>query len=179
MIKEVIPDLSQGIRKIVDFPKKGVNFWDMTTLMKDAALFKQVIHHFYERYRHLNIDYVVSIESRGLIFASALAYLLGVGFVPIRKQGKLPAQTYEQSYDKEYGNDTLAIHQDALQPGDRVLLVDDLIATGHTAAAAVQLLDREGAEVVELAFVVEFTDFNAREKVPDHSVYSLIICPEH
>ncbi|MCP4476192.1 MAG: adenine phosphoribosyltransferase [Gammaproteobacteria bacterium] len=179
MMQEVIPGLSKKIRKVADFPKPGINFWDMTTLMKDSQAFKQVMDTFHDRYRDMAIDYVASIESRGLIFGSALAYLLGIGFIPIRKQGKLPADTYEQQYEKEYGSDTLAIHQDALQPGDRILLIDDLIATGHTAQAAADLIVREGAQVVEFAFITEFTDFNAREKLSGHKIYSLIICQEN
>jgi len=177
-MKEIVPNLHQYIRRVPDFPKKGIVFWDMTTLLRDKEAFYKTIQAFHEHYKEMAIDYVASIESRGLIIGSVLAYLLHVGFIPIRKKGKLPHTTIEESYEKEYGPDTVAIHKDALSKGDRVLVVDDLLATGSTSQAACKLIERRDAEIVECAFIVEFTDFNARVKLDKYTIFSLIQCKE-
>lgn len=166
--------LKSLIRDIPDFPKPGILFRDITTLLKDPAAFQRVIDKFSAFYQEEGIDKVVGIESRGFIFGAPLAYNLGAGFVPVRKPGKLPSDIYEASYDLEYGKDTLNIHQDAIAPGQRVLLVDDLLATGGTMGAAVELVKRLGGIVVGIAFLVELADLKGREKLAGQSVLSLI-----
>lgn len=177
-MKEVFAGLNKHIRKIPDFPKKGIIFWDMTTLASDPGALRAVLDMFYRRYKNKKLDYVASIESRGFVFGGALAYLLGVGFLLIRKKGKLPYETIEERYEKEYGLDCVQIHKDSLKKGDRVLVLDDLLATGNTAYAACKLLERLGGEVVECAFITEFTEFGAVERLKDYSIYSLIKCKE-
>ena len=162
------------IRNVPDFPKKGILFYDITTLLKDKRAFKEVIDILAARYRRQNIDLVVGVESRGFIFAPTLAYHIGAGFVPVRKPGKLPAETVKASYDLEYGQDTLEIHRDAIQKGQRVLVVDDLLATGGTAAAVVQLIRQLGGEVAGVAFLVELEFLNGRKKLDGYTVYSLL-----
>lgn len=162
------------IRTIEDFPKKGIMFRDITTVIKDAEVMKKVIDEFKNRYADKKIDYVVGIESRGFIFGMPLAYALGVGFIPIRKPGKLPAETLSESYDLEYGSDSIEMHTDALEKGANVLIVDDLLATGGTANAACSLVKKTGANIVEMVFVMELTELNGREKLPkDVDVFSL------
>jgi len=167
-------DLKRYIRDIPDFPKQGILFRDITPLLQDGRAFRQAIHRLAARHDGQRIDAVVAIESRGLIVGSALAYELGVGVVPVRKQGKLPHKTYRASYALEYGQDTLEIHQDALAPKSRVLLVDDLLATGGTMGATIQLVEQCGARVVELAFLIELTALNGRQRLGSHPVISLI-----
>lgn len=168
-------DLKQKIREIPNFPKEGILFYDVTTLLKDPEGLKRVIDSFVERYRDGEIRKVLGIESRGFILGPTLAYQLGAGFVPIRKQGKLPAETLAVEYELEYGTDTLEIHRDAIEPGERVLIIDDLIATGGTAGAAVEMADRLGAETAEIAFLIELTFLNGREKIrKDLPVFSLM-----
>ena len=142
------------IRDVPDFPKKGILFYDITTLLKNAQALKEVLDEMSAHYRNQKIDLVAGIESRGFIFAPALACKLGAGFVPVRKPGKLPAETIKVSYDLEYGADALEIHKDAIQKGQRVLIVDDLLATGGTAAAVTQLIRHLGGEIAGLAFVI-------------------------
>jgi adenine phosphoribosyltransferase len=178
IMKEVIPNLQKSIRRVADFPKKGIVFWDMTTLLRDKDAFHKTIQVFYEHFKEFRVNYVASIESRGLIIGSVLAYLLGVGFIPIRKKGKLPFPTVEESFEKEYGIDTVEIHKDALKKGDKVIVVDDLLATGSTALSACTLIERRNAEVVSCAFITEFTDFNARKKLSKYKIFSLIQCKE-
>jgi adenine phosphoribosyltransferase len=162
------------IRHVPDFPKKGILFYDITTLLKDKDAFREAIDTLAARYRNQQIDLVLGVESRGFIFAPILAYQLGAGFVPVRKLGKLPAETVKASYDLEYGEDTLEIHRDAIQKGQRVLVVDDLLATGGTAAAVIQLIRQLGGEVVGVVFLVELEFLNGRKKLDGYDVYSLL-----
>src|SRR5262245_5522280 len=162
------------IRSVPDFPKKGILFYDITTLLKDALALREVLGELSSRYRNQGIDLVLGIESRGFIFAPALACELGAGFVPVRKPGKLPAETIKVGYDLEYGKDTLEIHRDAIQKGQRVLVVDDLLATGGTAAAVTQLIRQLGGEVAGLAFLVELVFLNGRKKLDGCDVFSLL-----
>ncbi len=167
-------ELKQKIREIPDFPKPGILFYDVTTLLKDHEGFSTVINILTEKYRDERIKKILGIESRGFIFAPSLAYNLGAGFVPIRKPGKLPADTLSLCYDLEYGQDALEIHKDAVEKGERVLIVDDLIATGGTAAAAVEMASQLGTEVVGLAFVVELDFLKGREKLEGYDVFSIL-----
>jgi len=167
-------DLRQLIRSVPDFPKPGIVFRDITPLLADPVALDQAIAQLAEPYRDRKIDLVAAIESRGFIFGVAVARQLGVGFVPIRKPGKLPAATTKVSYELEYGSDSLEIHTDAISPGQRVLLVDDLLATGGTMAAACQLVTGLGAEIVAIAFVIELAFLNGREKLAGHDILSLI-----
>lgn len=163
-----MPELVKGkIRDVVDFPKKGIVFKDITTVLKDAEGLRRIINYLTEHYKDAGIDYVAGIESRGFIFGTPLAYNLGAGFVVIRKPGKLPADTVSVDYDLEYGSDTLEIHSDAIEEGSKVLIVDDLLATGGTAAAACQLVEKVGGEVAGTAFVIELSFLNGREKMPE------------
>jgi adenine phosphoribosyltransferase len=167
-------DFKSIIREIPDFPKPGILFYDLTTLMKNAAGFAAAIDQLAEPYRGKKIDLVLGIEARGFIFASSLAYKLGAGFVPVRKPGKLPAATHQAGYDLEYGKDSLEIHQDAITAGSSVLIADDLIATGGTAAAVANMVRRMGGNLVGLAFLVELEFLHGREKLPGMEVFSLI-----
>ena len=167
--------LKQIIRDIPDFPKEGIIFKDIAPLLGDPVQFAKVVDHLKDRYAGKKIDRVVGIEARGFIFASALAYALGAGCVMVRKPGKLPYKTFQQTYDLEYGTDTVEIHQDALKDGERVVVIDDVLATGGTMAATVDLI-RENfkAEIVEAAFLIELTFLNGHEKLKDLPRYSLI-----
>lgn len=167
-------ELKKLIREIPDFPKPGILFYDITTLLKDPVGFMIVIDRLAEAYAGRHIDKVVGIEARGFIFGPALAYKLGAGFVPVRKPKKLPAAIESVRYLLEYGEDCLEIHQDALGRGQRVLVADDLLATGGTARAVVDLVERLDAEVVGLSFVVELEFLKGRERLGDHHVHSLI-----
>jgi adenine phosphoribosyltransferase len=167
-------EIKELIRTIPDFPKKGIQFRDITTLLKDKNGFHKVIDILAARYKDSKIDKVVGIESRGFIIAGALAHCLGAGFVPIRKIGKLPGKKHAVVYELEYGTDTVEIHEDAIDENDNVLLVDDLIATGGTAAASVQLIERLGGKIIECAFIVELPDLHGRKKLQKHSVFSLV-----
>ncbi len=169
-----LKEVAALIRDVPDFPKPGVLFKDITTLIQDAEGFKTVIDIFVERYKDKGIDKVVGIESRGFMFAGALAYLLNCGVQLMRKPGKLPADTISASYELEYGSATLEIHKDAIKPGEKVLVVDDLIATGGTIEAASRLVEELGGELVELAFVVELDFLHGRDKIGDRPVHSLI-----
>jgi adenine phosphoribosyltransferase len=167
--------LKSLIRTIPDYPKAGIQFRDITTLMKDPAGFSRAIELLAERYRHQSIRVVAGIESRGFIVGAALAHNLGAGFVPIRKQGKLPCQTIHEDYELEYGMDRIEVHVDAIAAGERVLLVDDLIATGGTAQAAARLIERLGGVVVEAAFLVDLPDLGGRRRLEasGHKVHTL------
>ena len=167
-------ELKKLIREVPDWPKPGILFYDLTTLLQDAGGLRTVIDKLAGHYKSEKIDVVAGIEARGFIFAPAVACQLGVGFIPVRKPKKLPWKTASVSYALEYGNDTLEIHQDAVKPGQRVLVCDDLLATGGTAAATVQLLRQIGADVVGLGFAVELTFLHGRKKLPNLDVYSLI-----
>tara|TARA_Y100000031_G_scaffold155867_1_gene208067 strand:- start:1465 stop:1965 length:501 start_codon:yes stop_codon:yes gene_type:complete len=150
---------------VKDWPKQGIMFRDITTLLKDPVGLKICIDNFYERYKDKEIDIVVGIDSRGFILGGALAYLLEKGFVPVRKKGKLPAEKETQEYALEYGTDTLEIHKDAIIPGQKVLIIDDLIATSGTCRATIDLIKKLGGEIVECAFIVELPDLHGREKI--------------
>lgn len=167
-------DLKKLIREVPDYPKKGILFYDLTTLLKDKAGFQTLIDRLCDHFRDHTVDIVAGIEARGFIFAPTLAYRLGAGFVPVRKPKKLPAKTVSVSYALEYGTDTLEIHEDAIKPGDRVILCDDLLATGGTAAATVQLIQKLGGKVEGTAFAVELTFLNGRAKLPGLDVFSLL-----
>ena len=162
------------IRAINDFPKKGIIFRDITTAVKDPQAMRYMIDYLTDRYKEERIDYVAGIESRGFIFGAALAYKLGAGFVVIRKPGKLPAETISQEYELEYGTDKIEMHADAVEPGKKVLIVDDLLATGGTVDAAAKLLKKTGANVVGAAFIIELTDLKGRDKLKDIDVFSMI-----
>jgi adenine phosphoribosyltransferase len=166
--------LKKLIREVPDFPKKGILFYDITTLLKDKRGFAMLIDALAEHYINKDIDLVLGMEARGFIFAPALAYRLNAGFVPVRKPGKLPAATAKYDYALEYGTNTLEIHKDAIEPGQKVLIVDDVLATGGTAKAVAQLIERLGGNVVGLSFVLELDFLNGRGKLPGHNVNSLL-----
>src|SRR5918993_808839 len=166
-------DLKKHIRHVPDFPKAGILFYDITTLLKDAAGFKATIDLLATPYTGQNIDVVVGIESRGFILGGAVAHRIGAGFIPIRKPGKLPAKALKETYDLEYGKDALEIHEDAIQRGQRVLIVDDVLATGGTAAAAAQLVRKLGGELHGLAFLIELLFLNGKAKLTGQRVFSV------
>jgi adenine phosphoribosyltransferase len=167
-------DLSELIRNIPDFPQPGIQFKDITTLLKHGPSFRQAVQTFIDRYQDQHLDAIIGIESRGFIFGAPLAYQLGVGMIPVRKPGKLPAETFQVEYQLEYGTNRIEIHRDALEPGARVLVIDDLLATGGTAAATCALIEQIGGQVVELAFLIELTFLQGREKLPGHPIFTLI-----
>ncbi len=166
--------LKQLIREVPDFPKPGILFYDITTLLKDKEGLKGTIDALKEQYSGAPVDVVIGVEARGFIFAPALAYALGAGFVPVRKPKKLPAECARISYDLEYGSDTLEVHRDAIPAGSRVLIVDDLLATGGTARAVTQLVEQLGGTVAGLAFVVELTFLSGRDKLSGYNIFSLL-----
>ena len=165
-------DLKTLIREVPDFPKKGILFYDITTLLKDACGFRAVIDGLKNHYQGAKIDTVLGIEARGFIFAPALAYALGAGFVPVRKPNKLPAECVSVSYELEYGTDSLQMHKDAIGHGQHVLIVDDLLATGGTAAAAAQMVKNVGGQVSGIGFVIELTFLKGRQKLAGYDVFS-------
>ncbi len=165
-------DLRDYIRDIHDFPKQGIIFKDITPLLKEQKAFARVLDIFHERYKDSKIKYVVGIESRGFIIGSALAAKLGVGFIPIRKKGKLPYKTISESYQLEYGTDSIEMHEDAIEKGDRVLLVDDVLATGGTMLAAAKML--KNAELIDIAVLIELTFLEGRKKIEGYPLFSLI-----
>jgi len=167
-------DLKLLIREVPDFPKPGINFYDITTLLKDAAGWREVIDALQAHYAGTPVDVVVGIEARGFIFAPAIAYALGAGFVPVRKPGKLPAATESVEYALEYGTDRLEMHKDAIAPGARVLILDDVLATGGTAAAVASLVERLGGCLVGLGFVIELDFLHGRDKLAGREVFSLL-----
>jgi adenine phosphoribosyltransferase len=169
-----VAEIRRAIRDIPNFPKPGIVFKDITPLLADGFLFAKTIDHFADRYQEQKIDTVLGIESRGFIVGAALAYKLGAGFSVVRKPGKLPFETHSESYELEYGTDKLEIHIDAIAPRARVIIADDLIATGGTAAATAALVTKLGATVVECAFVIELSFLNGRQKLKPHRVYSII-----
>jgi adenine phosphoribosyltransferase len=166
--------LKKMIREVPDFPKKGILFYDITTLLKDKTGFATLIDALSEHYLEKKIDLVLGMEARGFIFAPALAYRLNAGFVPVRKPGKLPAATVKYDYALEYGTNTLEVHRDAIKKGQRVIIVDDLLATGGTAEATTKLASSLGAEVVGLGFVVELDFLKGRDRLAEYDVYSLL-----
>ena len=167
-------DLKKYIRNVPDFPKKGIVFRDITTLLKNPIALKEAIQQLYELTKGLKIDKVVGIESRGFIFGAMLAERLNAGFVLLRKPGKLPAKTEKEFYDLEYGRDSIEIHKDAISPGDKVLIHDDLLATGGTAKAAIKLVEKLGGEVVQVLFLVELSFLNGRGKLKGYNVKALV-----
>ena len=166
--------LKQYIRNIPDFPKKGILFRDITTLLSDKKKFSEVLDILYKRYMDKNIDAVVAIESRGFIFGGALADKLGAAFTPVRKKGKLPYKTLNAKYSLEYGEDAVEIHEDAFGPGVKVLLIDDLLATGGTMAAAVELVKKLKGDIFEIAFLIELSDLSGRAKLKGVPIYSMV-----
>ncbi len=166
--------LEEYIRDVPDFPQKGIIFKDITTLLKDKEGLKRAVDELYKVVKDMEIDKVVGVESRGFIFSPILAYKLGVGFVPVRKPGKLPAEVISESYELEYGTDTLEIHKDAIEKGDKVLIVDDLIATGGTAKAVCKMVERLGGKIIALEFLIELTFLNGRDKLKEYNVFSII-----
>jgi adenine phosphoribosyltransferase len=167
-------DLRAKIREVPDFPKPGILFYDITTLLRDGEAFKEVIDRMAEAVKGERIDLVVGMESRGFIFAAPLADRLGAGFVPVRKLGKLPAETIEVEYDLEYGTATLEIHKDAITRGQRVLVVDDLLATGGTVLGTIELVRRLGGEIAGLSFMVELTALGGRDKLGEFAIHTLL-----
>ncbi len=168
-------ELKKKIREIPDFPKPGILFYDVTTLLKDPEGLRAAVDVFTQRYADRGISKVLGIESRGFILGPVLAYNLNAGFVPVRKKGKLPAETLSVSYELEYGTDTLEIHKDAVEPGERILIIDDLIATGGTAAATVELARALDADLAEVAFLIELSFLNGRARIPsDLPVFSVL-----
>jgi len=167
-------DLRRLIRNVPDFPKPGIVFRDITTLLKDARALREAVHALAGPFSGEAVDVVVGVEARGFILGGAVACELGAGFVPVRKSGKLPAETIEKTYELEYGTDTLAMHRDAIQPGQRVLMLDDLLATGGTMAASCEMVEALGGEVVACAFLIELSFLNGREKLRPRRVVSLI-----
>jgi adenine phosphoribosyltransferase len=168
-------EIERAIRNIPDFPKPGIQFKDITPVLADARLFAGAIDLLTEKHQPGTVDAVVGIDARGFIFAAAAATKLHAGFVPVRKKGKLPYQTHEQDYALEYGTATVAIHVDALKPGSRVLLIDDLLATGGTAGAAAALVQRLGAKILEISFLIELSFLHGREKLKGYPVRSLVV----
>lgn len=167
-------DLKSYIRDIPDFPKKGIIFKDITTLLQDRGAFRQAIEQLAERFKAEKIDLVVAIDARGFILGGALAYKLGAGFVPVRKKGKLPYKTNSAAYELEYGTDTLEVHNDAIKPGERVLIIDDLLATGGTMQAVTDLVQNLKGEIAGIGFLIELTFLNGIEKLKSFPVFSLI-----
>ena len=166
--------LKQLIREVPDFPKPGINFYDITTLLKDKHGFRETVDELHRHYRETPIDVVVGIEARGYFFAPAMALALEAGFVPVRKPKKLPSIVKAIDYELEYGTDRLEIHADGIEPGQNVLIVDDVLATGGTASAVAQLVEQVGGKVVGLGFVIELTFLKGREKLSGHDLFSLI-----
>lgn len=167
-------NLKESVRSINDWPIEGVIFRDLTTLMKDPEAFIQSCDIFYERYRDKQIDKIVGIDARGFVFGAVLAYKLGIGFVPVRKKGKLPPETIEELYSLEYGSGTLEIHKDAINEGEKIVIVDDLIATGGTVGATVKLVKKLGGDILECAFLIELPDLNGREQIVDCAIFALM-----
>lgn len=167
-------NLKKLIREVPDWPKPGILFYDITTLLKDSQGFRTLIDNLYDHYHARPVDVVAGIEARGFIFGPALAYRLGAGFVPVRKPNKLPAKAAKETYQLEYGTDSLEIHEDAIHPGQRVLILDDLLATGGTASATARLVSKLGGEVVGCGFAIELTFLKGRDKLKDFDVFSLL-----
>lgn len=167
-------DLKSKIRVIEDFPVKGISFKDVTTLTKDKTAFKEAVDLLAEDLKGRDIDYIVGPEARGFLFGAAVAYALGVGFIPLRKHGKLPGETEKYEYELEYGKNTLEIHKDSMKKGDKIAIVDDLLATGGTVFAAIKLIEKLGAQVSALEFLIELESLNGREKLEGYYFNSLI-----
>ena len=166
--------IKSKVRSIPDWPIKGVIFRDITTLLQDPATFKEICDLFCNRYANKKIDKIVGIDARGFLFGAVLAYKLGIGFIPVRKKGKLPYHTVSESYTLEYGEETIEIHEDAIARNDRVVIVDDLMATGGTIAASAALVEKLGGDLLECAFVIELPDLKGREKMGDRNCFAII-----
>jgi adenine phosphoribosyltransferase len=173
-MKSALELLQSSLRVVPDFPKPGIQFVDITPVLQNGQLFRLLVNLIVERYAKKQIDVVAGVDARGFIIGAAAACLLGAGFVPIRKKGKLPHVTVEQSYDLEYGSATVQLHEDAIRPGQRVLLVDDLLATGGTASAAARLVRQLGGELIEVLFFIELPALNGRAKLPGENIHSII-----
>jgi adenine phosphoribosyltransferase len=173
--RPTVADIERAIRNVPDFPKAGIQFKDITPVLADARLFSGTIDLLTEGFQPGSVDAVVGIDARGFIFAAAAAMTLRAGFIPVRKKGKLPYQAHEQEYELEYGTATVAVHVDALEPGSRVLLIDDLLATGGTAAAAAGLMKKLGAEILEISFLIELSSLSGRQKLKPYPVRSLVV----
>ncbi len=167
-------DFRDHIRVISDFPKEGISYKDITTLLKNGEMYQVAINTLVEKIKPWRPDVIVGPEARGFLFGAPVAYALGVGFVPVRKPGKLPAKTIGETYDLEYGFDTLEVHADAIQAGERIVVVDDLLATGGTMLATANLMKKIGADVIGMGFLIELTVLNGREKLMDYPVFSLV-----
>ena len=166
--------IKSRVRSIPDWPIKGVIFRDITTLLADPKVFRAISGIFYNRYVDQKVDKIVGIDARGFLFGAVLAYELGIGFIPIRKKGKLPYKTISESYTLEYGEETIEIHEDAINEGDRVVIIDDLMATGGTIAASAALVEKLGGKILECAFVIELPDLKGREKLGSRNSYAII-----
>ena len=166
--------IKSKVRSIPNWPIKGVIFRDITTLLQDPKAFKEICQIFYNRYANEKVDRIVGIDARGFLFGSVLAYELGIGFVPIRKKGKLPYKTISESYTLEYGEETIEIHEDAIDRGDRIVIIDDLMATGGTIAASAALVEKLGGDILECAFVIELPDLKGREKMGDRNLFAIL-----
>jgi adenine phosphoribosyltransferase len=173
-MKSDIQKLQNAVRNIPDFPKPGILFRDITPILNDPELFKIAVNIFANQHKGVKVDKIAAIEARGFLFAGAVSYKLGAGLVPIRKKGKLPYKTFEESYQLEYGTAELAVHQDAFQKGENVILIDDLLATGGTALAGVHLIERAGGKVVGIDFLIELTELNGRAKLSGYNVFAAI-----
>lgn len=167
-------DLKSTIRVIEGFPKEGISFKDITTLLKDKDAFKYAVDELEKNIEGLGAEYIVGPEARGFMLGCALSYKMGLGFIPVRKKGKLPSETVSYSYEKEYGTDSIEIHKDAIKPGTKVVVIDDLLATGGTVEAVKDLLVKMGAEIVAFEFLIELTDLKGRDKLKGYKVDSLI-----
>ena len=166
--------IKSKVRSIPNWPIKGVIFRDITTLLQDPKAFKEICQIFYNRYANEKVDKIVGIDARGFLFGSVLAYELGIGFIPIRKKGKLPYKTISESYTLEYGEETIEIHEDAIDRGDRIVIIDDLMATGGTIAASAALVEKLGGDILECAFVIELPDLKGREKMGDRNLFAIL-----
>ncbi|MEA4900411.1 adenine phosphoribosyltransferase [Desulfitobacterium sp.] len=167
-------DFKAKIRVIEDFPKPGISFKDITTLLKEGEAYREAVDELVGQIRPWNPELILGPEARGFLLGTPVAYALGVGFVPVRKPGKLPGKTVGETYELEYGTDTLEVHDDALHPGQRIVLVDDLLATGGTMLATARLVEKTGAEVVGMGFLIELTDLGGREKLGNYPIFSLV-----
>lgn len=166
-------NLKDSIRSIPGWPIEGVIFRDITTLMQDPEAYRKTCDVFYDRYKNLNIDKVVGIDARGFVFGGVLAYQLNVGFIPVRKKGKLPYKTVSEEYTLEYGKNTVEMHEDAISQGEKVVIIDDLIATGGTIEAAVKLVKKLGGDILECGFIVELPELKGREKIKDQNIFTI------
>ncbi len=177
LLQSTLCRLKEKVRTIPDFPEKGILYRDITPLIGDGQFFRLVMMIFLERYQRRKIDKIAAIDARGFIFAGALAHILGIGLIPIRKKGKLPFQTFETEYASEYGVNTLTIHRDAVKKGEQILILDDVLATGGTAGAAARLVERCGGSLVELGFLLELRELKGKERLCQYPVYSILQFP--